>query len=826
MKKTIYLICNAHLDPVWLWEWEEGAAEVMATFRVAADLCEAGSGLVFNHNEAILYQWVEEYEPALFERIQRLVREKKWHIMGGWFLQPDCNMPSGESFVRQIQMGRTYFKDRFDATPTTAINFDPFGHTRGLVQIMAKSGYDGYLFCRPVQKDCCLPNHEFVWIGYDGSEVLGSRCLDWYNSPLGKAREKIEQRLANFPDRDFCYLLWGVGNHGGGPSRQDVEDITAVIDASPDVHIHHSTPEAYMAQLHKQRKGLPRHTGDLNSWAPGCYTSQVRIKQMHRLLENELYAVEKMCATLTMQDLACYPEIELAAAQRDLAFSEFHDILPGSSIQPVENTSLRGMSHGLEILSRVKARAFFALAQGQPSAAEGQIPVLIYNPHPFTVRTTVECEFQLADQNSSGTFIDFTAHQDGKPLPSQIEKELSNIALDWRKRIVFSADLKPSQMNRFDCIPKILLHKPDVALRPRNGLIQFCSERLNVGINTHTGLIDRLTVDGIDYVGKSAFRPLVIADDADPWGTDVLSYRNVAGAFKLMSQAEGTRFSGLTGPLLSSVRVIEDGPVRSVVEALFKYGDSFLIQQYKLPKQGADIEVCTRVHWNEKDKFLKLSVPVPGSHGYVGQVAFGVADLPTDGREAVAQKWVGVTREDHTMLTCINEGSYGSDYCDGELRLSLMRSPAYSAHPFNNNPLLPNDRYSPRIDQGERLFRFWVSGGPTAQRLIDVDREALAHNERPMTLSFFPSGAGHVPSPGLRLSGRTVQLVALKRAHDGDGFIIRLFNPTARRSRTTLTMASGKHIIPLTLGAFEVRSLRYQPQSGQFADVDLMEHPV
>lgn len=100
---NVHLICNAHLDPAWLWELEEGMAEALATFRIAADLCEQFEGFVFNHNEALLYQWVEEHDNALFSRIQRLVTQGKWHIMGGWFLQPDCNMPSGESMIRQIE---------------------------------------------------------------------------------------------------------------------------------------------------------------------------------------------------------------------------------------------------------------------------------------------------------------------------------------------------------------------------------------------------------------------------------------------------------------------------------------------------------------------------------------------------------------------------------------------------------------------------------------------------------------------------------------------------------------------------------------------------
>ena len=129
--RTVHLVSNAHLDPVWLWEWEEGAAEALATFRAAADLGEQFDDYIFCHNEAILYQWVEQYDPALFKRIQRLVRRKRWYILGGWYLQPDCNMPAGEGFVRQLLVGRRYFREKFNVRPTTAVNFDSFGHTRG-----------------------------------------------------------------------------------------------------------------------------------------------------------------------------------------------------------------------------------------------------------------------------------------------------------------------------------------------------------------------------------------------------------------------------------------------------------------------------------------------------------------------------------------------------------------------------------------------------------------------------------------------------------------------------------------------------------------------
>ena len=113
MKTKIHLICNAHIDPVWLWTWHEGAAEAVSTFRTAVEFCEKYDGFIFNHNEALLYEWIEEYEPALFARIQEQVKKGNWHIMGGWYLQPDTQMLSGESLVRQIEEGRKYFDEKY-----------------------------------------------------------------------------------------------------------------------------------------------------------------------------------------------------------------------------------------------------------------------------------------------------------------------------------------------------------------------------------------------------------------------------------------------------------------------------------------------------------------------------------------------------------------------------------------------------------------------------------------------------------------------------------------------------------------------------------------
>lgn len=827
-RPRIHLVSNAHLDPVWLWDWEEGAGEALSTFRSAASLCEEFPCFVFNHNEAILYQWVEEFEPRLFKRIQRLVREKRWHIVGGWYLQPDCNMPSGESLVRQILLGKRYFKDKFGVDVRSASNLDPFGHTQGLVQIMAKSGYDSYIFCRPGPAELPLPSEDFTWVGLDGSEITATRITAHYNSAGGQAKKKVLDWIAAHPDREVSLVLWGVGDHGGGASRADLIELKELMRERKDVEIIHSDPDAYFKELRRKRISLPKRAGDLNPWAVGCYTSMVRIKQKHRRLENDLFMAEKMAAAAAFQGFMKYPQAELREALLDLAFSEFHDILPGSAVQPAEESSIRRLDHGLETLSRVKARAFFALAGSEPGPRDGEIPILVYNPHPFKVVDTFECEFEPYEINMAGGYLFPQVYQDGRPLASQPEKEASNLSVEWRKKVVFAAELAPSRINRFDCRPERRAARPAPHIKEADGKIRFITDVLEVVISTRTGLIDRYAAYGLSLTAENAFQPIVMNDNADPWGMAVKSFRDLAGRFELLADDEARRVSGITAGPARPVRIIEDGAARTVVEAAFGYQRSVIFQKYKLPKRGTQIEVELRVHWNEKDKMLKLAVPTRLSRSrYLGQVAYGAGELPSDGTETVAQKWVAVVSEtSDTAFTCINDGSYGSDFAGGELRLSLLRSPAYSADPAAVGPMIGQDRYVPRIDQGERVFRFWFDGGRREPRLTAVDRESLAKNERPFALAFFPSGQGKRPLPFVELSDDAVQITAIKKADDGRDLIIRLFEPTGKKRKTTLSLPWASARKAVTLSPFEIRTLRFDPNSGTFTDVDLLERPL
>jgi len=827
-RPTVHLLCNAHLDPVWLWEWPEGAAEALSLARTVCDLLEEHESFVFNRNEVQFYAWIEEYDPALFLRIRALVAEGRWHVMGGWYLQPDCNLPSGESFVRQILVGRRYFRDRFGVTPTVAANVDSFGHSRGLVQILAGSGYDAYLFCRPRRAEGSTPAAEFTWVGFDGSEVTAALAESHYNSAPGRSADKIRAWMDRDGGKTVRQVPWGVGDHGGGPSRKDLRDIAALAARTTDAALVHSTPEAFFADLKARGPDLVRHAGDLNPWAVGCYTSAMRLKARHRALENAVFMAEKMATTAWAQGRMAYPAAELAQATRALLANQFHDILGGTSIPSGEATALDELGHGLTLTRRVTTRAFFALAGGQKRGGEGVHTILVYNPHPFAVRGVVECEVQPAWPERPREFGVPTVTSGRTVLPAQAEKEESNTDEDHRKRVAFRATLPPGRMSRFECRFDKVKKRPAPRARFRDGRLRFRTEDLEVVVNAGTGLLDRYRAGGADVLAAGAAGFRLMRDNADPWAMNVKSFRRSAGRARLMSPEKAARFAGVGAATLAPVRVIEDGPVRVVVEALFSYRDSAICQRYKLPREGTEVEVETRVLWQEKDRMLKLSVPTRWPAGTLrGQVAYGAQELAADGGERVAQKWLAVLSEDgRHAFTVVNDATYGCDFRRGELRLSVLRGPAHAAHPTGpDRPIVREDRLTPRLDRGEHVFRFWLNGGPRDERLTRVDREALAHAERPFALAYRPPGGGTAPAPGPILDDPAVQLTAFKRAEDGRELIVRLFEPTGEARRTTLALPHLHLKHAVRLAPFEIRTLAIDPSSRRVRTVNLMEEP-
>lgn len=803
MKKEVHLICNAHIDPIWQWDWPEGASAVLSTFQSAVNLAE-DFNYVFCHNEVTVYKYVEEYAPALFAKIQELVKQGKWHIMGGWYLQPDCNMPSGESFVRQIQEGKRYFKEKFGKEPTVAINFDPFGHTVGLVQILKKSGQNGYLFMRPYRWEAELPAEQFIWKGLDGSEVKAVRT-GAYNSALGNAVKNIKEKVAVRPEtEDNICVLWGVGNHGGGPSRKDLTEIAEMMkEENAEFHYIHSTPEKLIENIQ------PTEVWDqsLRISMPGCYTSMNKIKKLHAKLESELYLTEKMLSTAyAVGALQEYPEEKMHEITQDLLNAEFHDVLPGTCIQSGEDNGLMLLNHGLLDADRLKNRAYFALAAAQEPAAAGEYPVVVFNPHPYTVHENVECEFMLADQNWDTEKI---AHirvldEKGNPVKFQVVKEESNLNLDWRKRIAFEATLPPLQLSRYG----VYIEFKEAEKSKKTESLVYDDGRKYVEIDGETGLLKRYAIDGVDYV-TDGFLPVMFDDNADPWGMSAAQMKGMCEneqPFVLSKKPSGV-FEGM-----QSVQVVEDGDIYFGVEVFFEKDNTRARVLYKIYKNNDFVDVDVRVFMGDVNKFVKLKMPVAIKGKLLGQTAFGTEELYMDGRENVSHRFVAVDNG-KKCLVLMNDSVYGSHFEKDTLYTSLVRGVTYCAHPIGERELIPADRFTKKVDQGENRFAF---------RLGVVDRNQLERATQEFTqkiyaLNIFPTPRTAEPKTfDVALGDDTVSLVAMKKADGRTGILFRLLNNTDKSVETHLMVYGTR--LPLSFGKYEVKTVLYE--NGELTEMD------
>ena len=267
----VVAIPNAHIDPVWIWDWREGLREVIATFTAAADRLDQYPDLYFAASSACYYEWVEEMDPALFERIRAHVATGRWELVGGEWIEPDCNLPAGESVCRQLLYSQRYFQRAFGTTATIGYNIDSFGHAASLPQLYRKAGLQAYIMMRPGPHEKELPASLFRWEGVDGTALPTYRIKEAYHTGLhcsdepaaaGAERELVETRAAALlsdaiSEKSPAMFFVGVGDHGGGPTQVAIDAVQR-IRAQTSGEVAFGSTSSYFGQI-SRAAGPGRH---------------------------------------------------------------------------------------------------------------------------------------------------------------------------------------------------------------------------------------------------------------------------------------------------------------------------------------------------------------------------------------------------------------------------------------------------------------------------------------------------------------------------------------------------------------------------------------
>ena len=524
-----------------------------------------------------------------------------------------------------------------------------------------------------------------------------------------------------------------------------------------------------------------------------------RVKKKHALLENELFFTEKVLSTAYNKGLLKeYPEEKIHEITEDLLNTEFHDVLPGSSIQCGEDNGLKLLDHGLLEAERLKTRAIFALSSVKEVSRPCEYPIFVFNPHPYNLVDTVECEFMLQDQNwSDEMYSKLTVFdEDGNEVKYQVIKEESNLNLDWRKRIAFEAELKPLELNRFS----VFVEFEPIKNKEKKESFIFKNDRKYVEIDKKTGLLKKYCIDGIDYV-KDGFELVSFDDNSDPWGMSGEQQKRMGTnekAFTLSKTPSGV-FKNM-----KSIQVIEDGDIFLGIEAFFEHENTKAVIKYKIYKLNDDVDIDVTLFMGDIDKIIKLKVPVAINGTLIGQTAFGTEELFTDARENVSLRFIGVENNNKT-LTLINNGTYGSHFENDALYISLVRGVTYCAHPINDRQLIPNDRFTKKIDQGENSFSFRLTVTDTNK----LERKTQEFTQKPYAINLFPVPSSNKEKEfNVSLGDSTISLVTMKKADNKNATIFRLLNNSNEEIETSISVNSTT--LPLQFTKYEVKTVVYE----------------
>lgn len=788
-----HMIGNAHIDPVWLWRWPEGMAEMLSTCHTMVELLNESDDLIFTKGEAVMYEWIEKVDPQLFQEISKLVKSGKWNIVNGWWVQPDCNLPNGESFVRQGLYGKKFFKEKFGVDVKVGYNVDSFGHAATLPQILKKSGFEYYVFMRPGSKEKQLPS-VFKWKTSDGSEIVAFRLSRSYvtGRDKGDLLIQIKATLDETPSNlESTMCFYGVGDHGGGPTKEDIKYIREHKNFSANVELKFSSPDKYFEEIKEKVKKLPVVEDELQYHSVGSYSVNSKMKIMNRKAENELLSAEKFASIANFISEFSYPYEELENSWKSLLFNQFHDLLGGTAIREAYEDAYNELGGVINKANKIKHLSIQAISKNIDTKKDG-IQFVIFNPSAFEREEYVEFEPWL-----NGELLEDKVLVDADENEIEYQNIPPTEMVKNTYRIVFKAKVPPLGY---------------VVYRLKNGKGKSKKISLNLNENTFENECFHLEIDekgyfksfydkinGIEHFLKSSNVPIVIDDKTDTWSHGIPGYSR---EYEMMKK--------------SKVRV-KKGNLKSTIEIEFRYRRSKIVEYISLYANDPILKIHFFVDWHEPYKTLKLSYFLPNLSDVFAEIPYGIIKRPANGQEYPMQRSI-FCESNGSGLMIANNGKYAYDFLDDELRLTILRNPPYAWHtPYKiikNRPIY-------FTDEGIQEFDLWFLN--YAGKKFTALKCVQALNE-PLETFTLPKHSGTLPS---RFSfgdvrGDNVLLETLKMSESRDNSLIaRVWETNGLNTEFSMSLF-GKSTT-FDIGKNEIKTLKLKDR---FEEANLMENKI
>ena len=689
---TVHMIGYAHLDPVWLWRWPAGLGEAINTCRAAADIMDDYPDFVFTRPDRWIYEQIQEVAPELFARIRRRVAEGRWQVVGGWYVQPDCNLPTAESFRRHATMGKAYFHRELGVDVTVGYNVDSFGHNGMLPRFLVDAGYDAYVFSRPGAKEKELPGDLFRWRGVDGAEVLAFRVVDCYGNYRENLTEHIQHAIdAVDPRVGHVMCFYGVCDHGGGPTRKQLDWIAKHRDAFPGAVLKLSHPRAFFDAVKPFADALPVVDGDLQYHGIGCYSVVHEVKRHVRRAEHGLLAAEAAIEQFP-QEAPADVDRRLEAAWKKTLFNTFHDILPGSST-PLAYEDARDQLGGVrDTADDILKHVFFRQLRHLPPDHSQRIALFNASDEPFRGfarhepwRWWVEFKGRMKDE-------------DGNEIPYQhLQQEAFTGAPPCL--LLWPFELEPGALR----VVRLVSEEEPTPVKTDLSVegTRTANDAWTITPGTGTDLAFLRGLDSCEGLlnGDEALRVLVLPDPTDTWGHGITGYGDdVAGAFAVERSV-----------------VEETGPIRTAVRIEAGFESSRLALWIRLYRNSPVVDIDLRLFWAQNFQVAKLVFPLDFScterrDGIPG----GSIVRPQNGDEHPVVDWTLLNAGNDRTLGIVTPDSFSTDGGPDRLRFTLLRSPPFAWH----DPCKLKEEWLYRhTDQGEHTFRFRLISPATGEAL-------------------------------------------------------------------------------------------------------------
>lgn len=609
-KYDVYYIGHSHIDMNWLWTWPETIDTCHRTWNSAMNLMDQFPDFKYVQSQPAAYVPIEKLYPDEFKRMQKMSAEGQWDIVGGLWNESDTDIPSGEALARSFLIGQNYFKSKFGKYAVTGWLPDSFGHTWQLPQIMELSGIKYFYHMR------CGNGMELTWWqSPDGSRVLKA------NTPSYDAKPDVGQLVVPFQNATRfnmpqSVVIFGVGDHGGGPTRQQIFRIQSFQQDPIFPKVHFISADDYFEQLAQQptAASLPVVDTDLQYTFEGCYTTHADMKKAIRSSENNLYSAEVLGSLAAMAG-GTYPTAKFNDAWKPTAFAQFHDIAAGSAIHSTYDWMHQQLAPAFVFEKEQADESLDALTSRVDTRGPGSIAIAAWNTLSYERDDVVKVS--LADAAQYHSVVD----SDGRKFPVQMVNG---------NTLVFVARGVPAFGHKV-YFPSADTCQPDgVTLNETGDTCEIQSDGFVLDINEMTGDFSRF------YSKLARWNVFGGAQHADAF--ELLGDKGTAWTIRYTGEDKILTTEG------AKVSVLDNGPVFARVRVSHAFGKSTYAQDVIVYGALDRVDISTTVNWHEKAELLKIRLPINATHPEAtAQIPFGSKVRPVNGQECPGQKWMDVS---------------------------------------------------------------------------------------------------------------------------------------------------------------------------------------